>query len=490
MRIFTRLLIFHKEVGALNLANIVEIRRHPHQQAVSTDSVSSGLSQITYQNTVIISTGRLNHHLLQQRVIDVGQFHQTDAGGNGEHTFQQGQHTHHHNHRDNTVQQRHQRAHHQRLTLIIPHQAPRNRHQHIGNTDINGRQRVIRTGAHLAYLQNTHQAAHQRRKNIQHVRAAHNTHKNADDKRGKNSRAFVDQRRHQHGKSRHGDSQTQHPVGSQRGIKFNQRNDPCHQQDNNKQQRDHIDIADTQIIVAAHTGAIKLQQSVTNRHQHQQAQISPHAAALPLQANCLQGLHIGRRHLCTAFNQMLAGVYRHRDRLHIGNRRRHRVHSGHLVKNMGRLKFQQLFGLQHKICRLPAFGRCRNITFTLFDDLRQSLLTKLTQTISRTHGIFQAVTQIIFIHILYCQKIFQQRMVRRLSLVLTDNRRSQQLTKRRQLALLGIGRNPDFVQRVKQRIHLHLHTHHNFVVILINLLNLTGGHLLRLLGINLADIAG
>ncbi len=103
VRVVPRYLVFDKEIGTLDLSDIMIVGAHAHQQRVSLYRLSSRLSQVSHQDTVMVGARRFHQQPLEQGLIRVGQLQQPGGTGDPEQSLQVWQESQQHNRGKKTV---------------------------------------------------------------------------------------------------------------------------------------------------------------------------------------------------------------------------------------------------------------------------------------------------------------------------------------------------------------------------------------------------
>ena len=73
-------LVLDKEVGAANLADVVEIAADPGQHRVSPHRFGRRLGEIGRHDRMVVRSWRADHQSLQQRIVGRRQLQQPDRG--------------------------------------------------------------------------------------------------------------------------------------------------------------------------------------------------------------------------------------------------------------------------------------------------------------------------------------------------------------------------------------------------------------------------
>ena len=82
MRISEFPLVFSEIIGLSHFSDVVKQRAGSAHDRVRTNRYGGVLGQISYHQTVMVSSGRIYLHLPEQRVIEIGQLEQGCVGGN------------------------------------------------------------------------------------------------------------------------------------------------------------------------------------------------------------------------------------------------------------------------------------------------------------------------------------------------------------------------------------------------------------------------
>ena len=84
MRVAPAHLVLDVEAGLEHLADVVEVAAHAHQQRIGADEVGGALRQVADDDAVVEGAGGLVLELAQQRVVELGQLHELQAGRDAE----------------------------------------------------------------------------------------------------------------------------------------------------------------------------------------------------------------------------------------------------------------------------------------------------------------------------------------------------------------------------------------------------------------------
>ena len=77
-------LVLDVEAGLDDLADVVEVRADADQQRVGAGEVGGALGQVADDDAVVERAGRLLLQLAKERMAELGQLHELDAGGDAE----------------------------------------------------------------------------------------------------------------------------------------------------------------------------------------------------------------------------------------------------------------------------------------------------------------------------------------------------------------------------------------------------------------------
>ena len=84
MGVASRHLVFDVVAGLLQLAHVVEVAADTDEEGVSADEVGRPLGKVAQNHAMMERPRRLVLEPAQQRLVELGQFHELDAGSDAE----------------------------------------------------------------------------------------------------------------------------------------------------------------------------------------------------------------------------------------------------------------------------------------------------------------------------------------------------------------------------------------------------------------------